>query len=71
MNSLVRAGLLGALLAGGAMSGAASTLAAQEIETVPDTLTLERVEHHHDLEQTSWIDDTRTRAAIWFPTSVE
>jgi alginate O-acetyltransferase complex protein AlgJ len=31
-------------------------------------LRLERVEHHHDLEQTSWIDDTRTLAPIWFAT---
>jgi len=37
------------------------------------TLALEDVAHHYDLESTSWMDQTDSdpRATIWFPTEVE
>ena len=36
-------------------------------------LTLENVDRHHDLEQTSWVDDTDAprRATFWYALSAE
>ena len=34
-------------------------------------MTLENVDDHYDLEDTSWIDDTDSGFDIWFPTVLE
>ncbi|TDJ69757.1 MAG: hypothetical protein E2O39_11210 [Planctomycetota bacterium] len=55
-------------------------VALDEFEPAPDAslqvgdklrMTLENVDDHYDLEDTSWVDDTGSGFDIWFPTRLE